>query len=971
MADVISRLKLDSGEFDSKIKRAGQELMAYSEHCKKMGLEMGYANKDAKDFAKALGSMQTTSSSARGKINELTEAFVNLKVMYKNMTDEEKNNAFGKNLAASLDQLKTRIDQAKAELNDVNKELGNTKQAEVDTKGGLEGLTSALGINIKTLAGWGTAIAAGKMALDVAKDAFFASESSVDEWGRTVEASQSLYEGFLTAINNGDISGYLSNIDSIVKAARLAYDELDKLGTMKTIQAPQISKQQTENERIRSMIQTGRYIAPQDGRKNAVFNGREMQAGDKLTAGQIRYLEKQLQGGMQKIVKLVGNEVDQTGKAINAYYDKLAKTNGMSLQEFKKGTSSWEEFTKRMQGYEQYKEWDKQARTEFAKQGGRGNVDFDKSNPYAEFRKWGTFRVDKEGENSYKDLVNLIQQRDQQVGQVYSTQAQAYRTMNRAEGVTVRQIMGGTGGKGGKGGTTDKNLDDEQKVQQKINDLLKEALTADANRQGEIRQQVAELQKQQEKYKDIKNLAQGILPKDKEAVFTIDGQLSEETKKNLREIENVTIDDKTMTVTANTQEAMQKVQDLIGQVSTTTLQMKVKTDGAPTFTMAQLEGMSFDNQIPTTRGNRGKAQDKLDLATAAFATSGTSNVDFSNYISGIKNALSNANLGDELYTSMTEKLKDATTVSTLLQEMMERGLAGADLESTAQALKEKMLSPEGIDQTAIQSFLEELNKQIEEAGGVGLKLNADTGEVSDKDKDDGKELKKFNEGIGKLTGGLSQVTGGLKAIGIELPQEVDQVLGVINGVSQIISGVGTIISIFGTTALTANTTAVGLNTAAVTGLIAAVEFNSATNFFGLANGGIVPAFAQGGLIGRAAAGMMIPGNSMSGDRLRLPVDGGRGMIGVNSGELILNKSSQNSLAASLLNAEALVDSIRDYRVSLGNAQQGMIAGALEGGGIGNLHLETVISGEDIRVVLKNNGRRTGRGEYITSRNSRS
>jgi hypothetical protein len=458
MADVISRLKLDSGEFDSKIKRAGQELMAYSEHCKKMGLEMGYANKDAKDFAKALGSMQTTSSSARGKINELTEAFVNLKVMYKNMTDEEKNNTFGKNLAASLDQLKTRIDQAKAELNDVNKELGNTKQAEVDTKGGLEGLTSALGINIKTLAGWGTAIAAGKMALDVAKDAFFASESSVDEWGRTVAASQSLYEGFLTAINNGDISGYLSNIDSIVKAARLAYDELDKLGTMKTIQAPQISKQQTENERIRSMIQTGRYIAPQDGRRNAVFNGREMQAGDKLTAGQIRSLEKQLQGGMQKMVKLVGNEVDQTGKAINAYYDKLAKTNGMSLQEFKKGTSSWAEFNKRMQGYEDYKKFENEhssvrERYNPTTQEYESYVIRDQEkNPYQQYAKWGTFRVDKEGDNSYKDLVNLIQQRDQQVGQVYSTQAQAYRTMNRAEGVTVRKIMGGAGGKGGKTG---------------------------------------------------------------------------------------------------------------------------------------------------------------------------------------------------------------------------------------------------------------------------------------------------------------------------------------------------------------------------------------------------------------------------------------------------------------------------------------------------------------------------------------
>lgn len=125
MADVISRLRLESGEFNSKIKRAGQELMAYSEHCKKMSIQMGFANKDAKDFAKSLGSMQTTSSSARGKINELTEAFVNLKVMYKNMTDAEKNSEFGKNLSASLDKLKVRINDAKKDLADVTKELGN------------------------------------------------------------------------------------------------------------------------------------------------------------------------------------------------------------------------------------------------------------------------------------------------------------------------------------------------------------------------------------------------------------------------------------------------------------------------------------------------------------------------------------------------------------------------------------------------------------------------------------------------------------------------------------------------------------------------------------------------------------------------------------------------------------------------------------------------------------------------------
>ena len=149
MADVISRLRLESGEFDSKIKRAGQELLAYSEHCRKMGLEMGYANRDAKEFAKQLGSMATVSTTARGKINELSEAFVNAKVMYKNMTDEEKKGEFGKNLAASLDQLKSRLNSAKQDLADVNKELaGGGKFGEfgnvLDTLGSKMGVTGNL-----------------------------------------------------------------------------------------------------------------------------------------------------------------------------------------------------------------------------------------------------------------------------------------------------------------------------------------------------------------------------------------------------------------------------------------------------------------------------------------------------------------------------------------------------------------------------------------------------------------------------------------------------------------------------------------------------------------------------------------------------------------------------------------------------------------------------------------------------------
>jgi hypothetical protein len=59
------------------------------------------------------------------------------------------------------------------------------------------------------------------------------------------------------------------------------------------------------------------------------------------------------------------------------------------------------------------------------------------------------------------------------------------------------------------------------------------------------------------------------------------------------------------------------------------------------------------------------------------------------------------------------------------------------------------------------------------------------------------------------------------------------------------------------------------------------------------------------------------------------------VIGVNSGELILNTVQQNNLA-----------------------------NALEGGGIEGLSLSTVITAEDIKLILNNNGERIGVGEYF-------
>lgn len=303
--------------------------------------------------------------------------------------------------------------------------------------------TKGLGAGVLKLTAVSAAITATTTALKVAKDAFFASERKVDEWGRTLESAKSIYQGFLNTLNTGDISGFLNNIDRIVTAARAAYDELDKFNSMKTIQAPAISEQERENNRLRLMIQKRRYIAPGEGTGQTA----SMATGTLLSDVQIRVLEKQLQNGMNKVVGLWNNEIKQSTKAIDAEYERQAATLGMSLAEFHRGTASWYEFDRRVKGAEAYRKWEEEH--SYVDQSSGRLVSTGGTNPYKSYRAWADFRVDGE---QYNALVERIQQRDQQIDRIYSSQAQAFTAINRAEGITSRIGGGKSGGRSGGGG---------------------------------------------------------------------------------------------------------------------------------------------------------------------------------------------------------------------------------------------------------------------------------------------------------------------------------------------------------------------------------------------------------------------------------------------------------------------------------------------------------------------------------------
>lgn len=231
MADNIIKLRIESGEYEQKLRRAADGLQRFGEEAHQAGKAIDLADKEQANYIRMIGQMETVNRSARGKINEMSNAFVELSSQYRHLTDEEKNSPFGEALSSSIEQLKQRVQDGKKELEDINRELNATSNEGQETGGVMKQLADRFTINIDAMKLFEVGLSAINGALDVVRDAFFKNEEHLDDWGRTVKGCESLYNGFINALNTGDISGYLSNIDDIISAARDAYNALDELST--------------------------------------------------------------------------------------------------------------------------------------------------------------------------------------------------------------------------------------------------------------------------------------------------------------------------------------------------------------------------------------------------------------------------------------------------------------------------------------------------------------------------------------------------------------------------------------------------------------------------------------------------------------------------------------------------------------------------------------------------------------------
>jgi hypothetical protein len=116
MADVITRFKLETTQFDSKLR---DEAVRLAELTKKLT----YAGKDFDKFAKdhvkvaqALGKVESGATNLKDKLKDLVGAYNQAARAYNHLTDEQKSGDFGKAFAQSLQKLQRDITKTKNEI---------------------------------------------------------------------------------------------------------------------------------------------------------------------------------------------------------------------------------------------------------------------------------------------------------------------------------------------------------------------------------------------------------------------------------------------------------------------------------------------------------------------------------------------------------------------------------------------------------------------------------------------------------------------------------------------------------------------------------------------------------------------------------------------------------------------------------------------------------------------------------------
>ena len=176
MATSKLELAVGTGQWDAGLKKAQQALNSFIQSQGGLQQALGKDNEKMVQFVQMMGKMDSTANTAKGQLRDYRNSIEQLSAAFNSLSDAQKKGVEGQTITSALDSLKAKAMNAKQEVERLNVELGGVGKASGTFNHLLSGVAGKFGMSPQMFTGVGAAIAgigtAAKLAGDNIRTAF-------------------------------------------------------------------------------------------------------------------------------------------------------------------------------------------------------------------------------------------------------------------------------------------------------------------------------------------------------------------------------------------------------------------------------------------------------------------------------------------------------------------------------------------------------------------------------------------------------------------------------------------------------------------------------------------------------------------------------------------------------------------------------------------------------------------------------
>ena len=852
MADVVTRFKIETTQFDSKLRDTAKALQGIARQASLGGKDFNGFGQKSIEAARALGTVASGATNTKDKLKDLVGSYNDAAKAYNSLTDEAKKGEFGQALSASLQKLQRDIKETKEEFYG----LGDASRV----KGGGGGLFSGIGDKmsgaLQVFAGNMLTKAAGAVA-ELGSEIFASVQQGI-ELAKQGEGIRIAFE----RLGRGDIldglreatHGTVTDLE-LMKAAVKFNDfnlPVEELGTMLAFAQ---QKAKDTGQSVDYMVDS---IVTGLGRKSLMIL-------DNLGLSATEVKEKMAEtGDMTKAVgEIIREQMSKAGDYMETAADRAAQAN-VSLQ------NKMEELGRKFAPIEE-------ASSQLWTSMKIGILDI-VGGPLAtllnQLTEAGRLKNQLNNMNGGGMMErfgnNLRNSKDPST--LYSRQLAAInRSINAAEAKLQQAEKGGMGS--------------IQIYRERVQALK------------EVKKQYEDL------YKTISSPVKNpLIASDTDKKKTNKGVGKTETVKTEEQLNNEEIQKLTQEYIKASDDRRKAIEGEIKTLQDRNAEIKRLMEAAQGKAAPDGSLKALSEELSKLQQERQLLSDPIDIELHDQAIKDVQ--DDIDRLNGKKveveltvdNRTPFEKLRDSLKIEIAEENMqvDTTTLQTLMQTAIQNGIDGLDPQFAS--LQEKMREGMNIPDSAWEDLQTQINEKLKELDLEPIKIDFKTGTIAKDGKDVAKEWNSAANAISSVGSAMQSIEDPSAKI------------------------VGTIAQAIATIALTYAQSLKGTFTpwdwiaAAASGMATMMSVISAIHSS--------TGYAEGGII---------KGNSYSGDNIMA----NGGAIGLNAGELVLNKAQQSTLASEIQNG--------------GNRIQ--VVGRL--------------SGEQLFLCAENWAKRTGKGEFVT------